>query len=287
MNNKFSKNLKFLRKKNKYKQQDVAKAINVARNTYSNYETGKSEPNFDTLIELSKFFNCPIDYLLSDNIETLNKISNLKLLDKFDIDMFSHNKIINDLEKSKNYYIEYLEKINKKIQEIDTLINLLKNISTNNDNSQCCTIETIKDTYKIELSNKISIPLIGAIAAGSPVLAISNIEDYLNLPLKAPLNSCKNYYCLRVKGDSMNKLFKNDDVLIIEETNNVNDYDIAVVLIDNTEATVKKVKFEDNFVYLIPESNNPIYKTQKYDNTKVNIKIQGKAITTLKEYLDK
>jgi transcriptional regulator with XRE-family HTH domain len=56
-------NLKRLRKKNKLTQQDVADYLNVIRQTYSHFETGRNEPDLNTLIKLAELFQVPLDIL--------------------------------------------------------------------------------------------------------------------------------------------------------------------------------------------------------------------------------
>lgn len=288
MKNNFSNNLKFLRKNNNLSQSDLAKELGIARSTISCYENSANEPDLYTLIKLSKFFNCSIDSLVfsdvildKDKTLTANKIS---FLDEFNIDKFSHDKFtkefINKLKNTKQYYINSFKKLEveipKKINEIDNLIKLLESALPDDNLPHACTLE-----------NKIySIPLIGTIAAGTPILAQSNIEDYIPIEFKKPLCHSKDYYALKVKGNSMNNLFNDSETLIVEHTSVVDDCDIAVVLINNSEATVKKIKYKNNSILLIPQSNDPSYKIKEYDLKKNSILIQGKVIITLKEYLN-
>ena len=68
-------NLKELRKEKKLSQQEVAKKLNVGQKTYSNYENGITEPNIETLIQMSKLFNITIDNLIKKylNIDNQNQ----------------------------------------------------------------------------------------------------------------------------------------------------------------------------------------------------------------------
>lgn len=67
----FPERLKSMRKSLYLTQKEIANKLNIQRVTYSHYETGRSQPSIDTLILLSKIFNCSIDYLVgnSDNPE--------------------------------------------------------------------------------------------------------------------------------------------------------------------------------------------------------------------------
>lgn len=284
MKNNFSNNLKFLRKNNNLSQSDLAKELGIARSTISYYEAGTNEPDLYILMKISKFFNYSIDSLVFSNISlnegSILNIDKLATLDEFDIEKFSQEKFINKLKKTKQYYINSFKKLEveipKKINEIDNLIKLLESALPDDNLPHACTLE-----------NKIySIPLIGTIAAGTPILAQSNIEDYIPIEFKKPLCHSKDYYALKVKGNSMNNLFNDSEILIVEHTSVVDDCDIAVVLINNSEATVKKIKYKNNSILLIPQSNDPSYKIKEYDLKKNSILIQGKVIITLKEYLN-
>jgi len=287
MKNNFSKNLKTFRKNKGITQLELSKKTGIARSTLSFYESGSSEPDLYNLIQLSNFFNCSIDELVFAKTLPKNSLVVDDLLSNFDIDKFNNKEIIIKLENDKQYYINSLNKLSlevgKKLETIDYILSVLKN-EGKNDIEFSCDITPMNNCER-KKNEDIVIPVVGTIAAGLPILAQSNIEDYLKLPLKKPLFDCRKdkYYALKVKGNSMNKLFKNNEILIIEQTNIVDNNDIAVVLIDN-EATVKKVKFDNDLIHLMPESTDPSYTVQEYDTKKDKISIQGKIITTLKEY---
>ena len=107
-------------------------------------------------------------------------------------------------------------------------------------------------------SKGISIPLLGRIAAGSPVLAEENIESYLSFP--AEMFSKGEFFALNIAGDSMidGGIF-DGDIAIIRKQNTANNGEIIAALIDN-EATLKIFKKKSNTVELIPmnKSYSPI-----------------------------
>lgn len=76
----FSERLKQLRKEKKVTQSEIAEKIGVAKSTYSQYENGHREPNFETLLKLSLFFNVDVDFLLSgkNSIQSLTDALNKK-----------------------------------------------------------------------------------------------------------------------------------------------------------------------------------------------------------------
>ncbi|MFQ5706576.1 MAG: transcriptional repressor LexA, partial [bacterium] len=101
-----------------------------------------------------------------------------------------------------------------------------------------------------------SVPLVGTVAAGSPLLAEENVERYLTVP-RYLLPSRGDYFALRVQGDSMiDAGIYEDDLVIVRATKRAHNGDIVVALIGN-ETTVKRFVAQDNQKYLKPE--NPKY----------------------------
>lgn len=117
-----------------------------------------------------------------------------------------------------------------------------------------------------------SIPLLGTIACGEPILASENIEDYIKCP-----GNINADYALRCKGDSMiNARIFNGDIVFVRQQPDVDDGEIAAVLIDD-EATLKRVYHKPNRLRLKPE--NPTYEELEYEGEELeNIRILGKAI---------
>ena len=142
---------------------------------------------------------------------------------------------------------------------------------------------SIYDSINVNKSNITNIPIVGTVRAGEPILAQENITGYSPV-LNKFISRDKNYFYLRVQGDSMNQEFNEGDLLLIEQTDYIENGDIAVVLIDGQEATVKKVIKNENMVTLIPMSTNPKYVPKMYDVVKDEIKIIGKVIQATKIY---
>lgn len=128
-----------------------------------------------------------------------------------------------------------------------------------------------------------NIPLVGTVRAGEPILASDNVERYIPV-CKMFLDGDRQYFFLRVKGDSMDKEFPEGTLLLIEKMPCVENGTIAVVLIDGNEATVKKVVIKENMITLIPCSNNSEYIPKMYDIKKDQIRIIGRVKQAIKEY---
>lgn len=119
------------------------------------------------------------------------------------------------------------------------------------------------------------IPILGRISAGLPIYAEQNIEGYTI----TDLNGGAEYFALRVHGDSMNAVGINDGYLIIVRRQpEVENGEIAVVIVGDENATVKRFYSTDSTVTLMPQSTNPIHQPQIYDVGKTPVKVLGKVV---------
>ncbi len=108
------------------------------------------------------------------------------------------------------------------------------------------------------MSSSVSIPLLGAIAAGKPIEAVSTDES-IDIPRDM---SGTNVYALRVKGESMiEDGIMNGDYVIIEHTKIAKNGDIVVALIDNDNVTLKRFYKEKDYIRLQPANStmNPMF----------------------------
>jgi repressor LexA len=117
---------------------------------------------------------------------------------------------------------------------------------------------------------EVFIPVLGKIAAGVPIEALENQTE--NLPLSKNFLGSNEYFALKVEGDSMiNAGINTGDYVIIKKTNIAESGKIVVALIDDHEATLKRMRKKGPSIAL--ESANPAYETKIYNNERV--KIQG------------
>ena len=149
-------------------------------------------------------------------------------------------------------------------------------------NNRARAIEIIKfPNYKTEYSNSnsIPIPILGKIAAGHPIEAISDNTNYLEIPQS--LLGKGEYFLLEVEGDSMiNAGIFDGDQVIIEKRNDAKNGEIVVALIDNNEATLKRIYKRGQQLALQPE--NPDFKTVIYGPDRVQI--QGILKQLIRKY---
>ena len=122
-------------------------------------------------------------------------------------------------------------------------------IKTENNKSRAMIIVGDESAHK---SSGISIPLLGRIAAGSPILANENIENYLSFPKE--MFKAGEYFALKVRGDSMIECGIFDgDIAVIKKQNNAVNGDIVAALIDD-EATLKEFQKTSDSIKLLPKN---------------------------------
>ena len=117
-------------------------------------------------------------------------------------------------------------------------------------------IEILDDEFNVGRREMLSIPVIGTVAAGQPILATENIENYVPIPSDMFNNVSNNkFFILNVKGDSMiNCGILNGDQIIVEQRDTAKDGEIIVALVDDS-ATVKRFYKENGYIRLQPEND--------------------------------
>ena len=129
--------------------------------------------------------------------------------------------------------------------------------------------------------DSLSIPIIGAIAAGEAIEAIENSSDFITIPTSMTSPNAK-YFGLRVKGLSMiDEGIFDGDIAVIRKTNNVENGKIAAVLTQDNEVTLKTIKFDNDKVILIPA--NQSYKIKEYKAGE--IQVQGTLSGIIRKYI--
>jgi len=124
------------------------------------------------------------------------------------------------------------------------------------------------------------VPLMGRIAAGVPIEAISHVTNQVAVPGQMLAGSGE-HYALEVKGDSMIDAGINDgDVVVIREGETADNGDIVVALIKDQEATLKRFHRKGTAIAL--EAANPAYETRVYPGDQV--KIQGRLVGLIRTY---
>ena len=127
--------------------------------------------------------------------------------------------------------------------------------------------------------NAVNVPLVGRIAAGTPIEALQNrIAD---VPVPSGMIGRGDHYALEVTGDSMiNAGILDGDTVIIQESDTANTGEIVVALVDDNEATLKRLRRRGDSIAL--EAANPAYETRLYGADRV--KVQGKLVGLIRRY---
>lgn len=138
-------------------------------------------------------------------------------------------------------------------------------------------IEIIDDNFNMVRREMVNVPVIGTVAAGSPILAVENIESYFPIPSEYMPN--EQSFMLRVKGESMiNAGILDGDLVLVKRQAVASDGEIIVALV-NDSATVKTYYREGDHIRLQPENDSmdPII-------VRSDLKILGKVFGIFRLY---
>lgn len=136
--------------------------------------------------------------------------------------------------------------------------------------------EKLPDTLRpLDLGTFHRIPILGRISAGLPLYAEQHIEGYT----VTDLNGGAEYFALIVHGDSMDALgIKDGYRIIVRRQEEVENGEVAVVMVGQDDATVKRFYASGSAVTLVPQSTNPEHQPQFYDTAKTPVKVIGKVV---------
>ncbi len=129
----------------------------------------------------------------------------------------------------------------------------------------------------------VKIPVLGKVAAGIPITAVENILDYEEINSETAASG--DYVALRIEGSSMEPRMYDGDVVIVRLQSTVEHGEVAVVMVDGSEATVKKVQFLSNGILLQPfnPSFEPLFYS-KEEVEKLPVRIFGKVVECRQKY---
>ena len=122
-----------------------------------------------------------------------------------------------------------------------------------------------------------SVPLVGRVTAGQPILAIENIEDYLMLPQN--MLGKDELFCLRVQGESMIDIgILDGDIVVLRQQDTAENGEIVVAMTEDDEGTLKRIFYVDGRGRLPPENSamDPIYAD--------NVTVLGKLVALIRQF---
>ena len=139
------------------------------------------------------------------------------------------------------------------------------------------------DTQNSLSVSAVRIPVLGKVAAGIPITAVENIIDYEEIP--SSMAETGEYVALQIKGSSMEPRMFEGDVVIVKVQPTVDSGEVAVVIINGNEATVKKVQLRPDGIVLQPFNSayDPMFYTNE-DIESIPVRIFGKVVECRQKY---
>lgn len=274
-------NLKNLRKENKISQNELSNRLGVSRSTVAMWESGNSQPDSEMLKKIADVFDVSVDYLIGNSeYKSLGEYFDRK----FDSELLASGaKLWDKIMPILNAYGYEVE------EDVDGTFNIYHDgeFYTNTDentilsryiaakNKDDLTAKDLVHKYPDNVFpiEKKKFPLIGEIACGEPILAEEHFEGYVESGADIDAD-----FCIKARGDSMvNIRILDGDIVFVRKQPDVENGEIAAVLIDN-EATLKRVnKNVPGFLQLMPE--NPDYEPIVINlKEPTEIRIMGKAV---------
>lgn len=186
----------------------------------------------------------------------------------------TQEELAKKLDLTSKGIVSMYEKEDRK-PSLEVLIKLSEIFNCSIDYILC---KTEKRTSNINNDKIFLVPVYGKISAGLPNWAEECLDGYLPIdPNLMNISSPDECFFLRVDGESMNKVLKNGSYALIRKTDFVEDGEIAVVLVNGDNATIKKFAKQGDIIALEPMSNDASIKTQIYTKD-TPIKVIGKYI---------
>lgn len=124
----------------------------------------------------------------------------------------------------------------------------------------------------------VRIPVLGRVVAGIPLEAVEEILDYEEITPE--LATTGDFFALKIRGHSMEPRMLDGDVVIVRRQDDVDSGDVAIVLVNGNEATVKRIKKQEDGITLIA-TNTSVYEPHFYSNKEIQslpVQILGKVV---------
>lgn len=267
-----------LRKSKKMTMRELGAVVGLAESTISQYETGKIQPDNETLLKLGEFFDVTVDYILSRNRwqESEPKSKGKNMRNAREKAGFSQKQVALSLGVSAPTVSEWESgKKNPNAANLQKL-SALYGVTTD------FLLEHSAADPKFKFKG-VRIPVLGSVPVGIPMEAIEDIVDYEEIG--ETLAATGEFFGLRIRGDSMEPRMMEGDVVIVRLQDDVDSGDTAIVLVNGNEATCKKIKKTPDGVMLIP--TNPAHEPWFYSNEEIQalpVRILGKVVELRAKY---
>jgi len=188
----------------------------------------------------------------------------------------SQNDVAKILGISRTAYVKYEtgeSRPIRKLNELSTLFNVSTDYILGNE-----------DKAIIKSGRGVRIPVLGRVVAGIPIEAVEEIIDYEEITPE--LAATGEFFALQVRGDSMLPKLEEGDVVIVKKQEDVETGDIAIVLVNGDEATIKQIKKVDGGIMLYG-FNPDVYEPHFYSNQQIEelpVRILGKVIESRRSW---
>lgn len=254
----FGQRLKELRDDKNISMAALGKIIGTSSSRISDWENGNTHPSSNFVVKISNYFKVTTDWLLK-GVHSENGVN-----------YFAENGVNYSTEIEQSYSFlskcelnTHFDKLDEQdFKELKDFIDFLLYKKTKSDKSSNQESTKLRENEDIYLpSDKfIKLPILGNVAAGNPILAVENLDGYLEVPHSIGKGGD---FILRVKGDSMTGVNINDgDYVIVKKQPHAESGQIVVAAIEH-EATVKTLRYTYEGYILEPANSkySPIVST--------------------------
>lgn len=192
---------------------------------------------------------------------------------------YSQQDVASLIGVGRTTYLKYENGDNRPTRKLNELARLF-NVSTDYLLGLTDTpTESLTQPLSPSLSKErgVRIPVLGRVVAGIPIEAIEEVIDWEEIPQK--MAATGKFFALRVCGHSMEPTILEGDVVIVRQQEDVDSGDIAIVLVNGDEATVKRVKKQKDGITLIA-TNTSVYEPHFYSNQEIHdlpVRVVGKV----------
>lgn len=190
----------------------------------------------------------------------------------------TRNEICHDLGFAYSTFSDWVN--GKKYPRIDKIELMAKYFNV----SKTDLVERHQKGAGLQSAHGVRIPVLGRVVAGVPIEAVTDIIDYEEIP--AQMAKSGTYFALQVKGHSMEPVLREGDVVIVRQQPTVENGEVAIVLVNGDEATVKKVQESPSGLTLIGY-NVAVYEPHTYTKEQCEqlpIRIIGKVVELRRKF---
>ena len=293
--------IKQLRKFFGYTQEKLASLLNVSRSAVAMWETSDQTPDYDTLRKLSQIFDIPPDFVVcagvfskwDEIIKYYDAVSYAIIREippTLEMPSFSGDKTLAAWLDTRLYFepdeLQLARWFNFAVYKIDitpTGKDPGGNLTADIDIIFTHEFTAIIQAENSKVEHPLRIPVLGDVAAGIPIEAITDIVDYEEID--AAMAATGEFFGLRIKGDSMEPRRMEGDVVIVRKQDTAETGDTVVVLVNGDSATVKKIKYGPDGISLIP--SNPVHDVQFYsaaDVERLPVRVIGRVVELRAKY---